>query len=1279
MCSSASAGPESESGRSTEAKRAQLAYARCTLRERADVDISYPPELPISERVAEISAAITDHQVVVVAGETGSGKSTQLPKICLELGRGVEGRIGHTQPRRLAARSVAERVAEELSVSVGNEVGFAVRFNDRVGANTRLKVMTDGILLAEIQRDRMLTGYDTLIIDEAHERSLNIDFLLGYLKQLLPRRPDLRLIITSATIDTERFSQHFGDAPVIEVTGRTHPVELRYRPLSGPEVAEDRDQSQGICDAVQDLVREGPGDILVFCSGEREIRDAADALGELKLNDTEIFPLFARLSSAEQHRVFQSHRGRRIVLATNVAETSLTVPGILFVVDPGTARISRYNLRTKVQRLPIEAVSQASANQRAGRCGRVAPGICIRLYSEDDFDSRPEFTEPEIQRTNLSSVILQMAALDLGEIEAFPFVQPPDRRNIRDGILLLEELGAVDPEHQGTKQWLTPLGRQLARLPLDPRLARMIIEADRFDCVHEVLVITAGMSIQDPRERPRDKQQVADEFHRRFADEHSDFLSLLHLWEYVNDEKKSRSSGQFRRMCKKEFLNWSRLREWQDLHSQLRRVSNDMKLRRNRRPAAPDDIHRALLAGLLSHVGQIRPPDKGKGGGERGSRAPDKRRTGREYMGARSSRFAIDRSSALAGSGTEWVMAAELVETNRMWARLVAPIEPEWAEDLAGSLATRSHDEPVWDSTRASAVVHERVTLFGLSLVVGRRVQYVNVDPKGARLLFIETALVDGRWEVDYPFQKQHAATRREAMALEARTRHPGHGVDRERLIAFYEARLGSGVANAKAFDRWWKRTVPTAPDVFDMQLADVTRADPDLIDAAAFPDWWTEPTGRFRVHYELDPDSESDGVTIELPMAKLKSVDAAPFTWNVPGHHEELIAGLLRSLPRDVRKPFVPIPDTAADVLGELERGVGDIRVALATSLTKRSGVSVQPSMLRLDAIPAHLRPTLLLLDESGEPFLESKDLEALKQAMDDRVRSSLDEATHDVERIGLTSWDLGSLPRTVETTSEGHTVKAYPALADRESAVDIVLAASVEEQTDSHWEGTRRLLRFGMAAPVKQLDRALSNEAKLALAAGDQGRASWYNDAITCVLDHLLERHGGLVWDADGFDALLRSVRADFADALVTAAGNVERLAVAYQDMRLALLQGRGSATSLADCRQHIERLVYDGFLTAVGLDRLADIERYVAGLRYRLDRLDDGQRDAQLMAQCHGLEADYAAAAARLPWSAEIEDIGWMLEEFRVSTFAQPIGAGSPVSAKRIRKALGTLTPA
>ncbi|MGH9041454.1 MAG: ATP-dependent RNA helicase HrpA, partial [Acidimicrobiia bacterium] len=924
--------------------------------------LRYPPELPITARKDEILATIADHQVVIVAGETGSGKSTQLPKMCLELGRGQERqRIGHTQPRRLAARTIAERIASEMGGEVGGVVGYAVRFTDRVGDGTRIKVMTDGILLAEIQRDRNLRRYDTLIIDEAHERSLNIDFLLGYLKELLPRRPDLKVVVTSATIDTERFSAHFDGAPVVEVSGRTYPVEVRYRPLD-----EDTDQAEAICDAVAELSREGPGDILVFLSGEREIRDAADALTAAGLTATEILPLYARLSAAEQHRVFQPPRlssgtprapGRRVVLATNVAETSLTVPGIRYVVDPGTARISRYNRRTKVQRLPIEAVSQASADQRAGRCGRVAPGICLRLYAEEDYAARPEFTEPEILRTNLASVILQMEALGLGDLARFPFVEAPDARNIKDGVALLEELGALDPSERTPGKRLTKLGRRLAQLPLDPRLGRMVLEADVVGCVHEVMVIAAALAIQDPRERPADHQQAADELHARFAGGDSDFLAFLRLWDHLAEQQDALSSNQFRKQCRREFLNYLRIREWQDIYGQLRQVTRSLEIRVNSQPGDPDRIHQALLAGLLSHIGV-------------------REGTTRDYQGARGARFAIAPGSSLFKASPRWVMAAELVETNRLWARVAARIQPEWAERLGGHLVRRSYSEPHWDAERGEAMAYERVALYGLPIVTARRIGYGRVDAPVARDLFIRHALVEGDWRTHHRFVAHNRALVEEVETLEARARRRDLLVDEESLVAFYDGRIPDEVRSARHFDRWWKETRATDPDRLNFSLELLLDPAAGPFDPAAYPETWTVDGATLALAYEFDPVSEWDGVTVDVPLPALDRLDAAGFDWQIPGWRLELVTALIRSLPKSLRRNLVPAADHARAFLAEAGPGDGALLPVLARALSRMSGERVSPDDFDPERVPTHLRMTFRVADEAGRTLAAGRDV---------------------------------------------------------------------------------------------------------------------------------------------------------------------------------------------------------------------------------------------------------------------------------------------------------------
>lgn len=827
------------------AKEIDHAAGKVLLREAARPEITYPDNLPVSQKKQDILEAIRDHQVVIVAGETGSGKTTQLPKICMELGRGIKGLIGHTQPRRLAARTVANRIAEELKTEPGGCIGYKVRFSDHVSDNTIVKLMTDGILLAEIQQDRLLMQYDTIIIDEAHERSLNIDFLLGYLKELLPRRPDLKIIITSATIDPERFSRHFNNAPIIEVSGRTYPVEVRYRPIVEEADDTERDQLQAIFDAVDELSQESPGDILIFMSGEREIRDTADALNKLNLRHTEILPLYARLSNSEQNRVFQSHSGRRIVLATNVAETSLTVPGIKYVIDPGTARISRYSYRTKVQRLPIEPISQASANQRKGRCGRVSEGICIRLYSEDDFLSRPEFTDPEILRTNLASVILQMTALGLGDIAAFPFVEAPDKRNIQDGVRLLEELGAITTDEQASAYKLTPLGRQLSQLPVDPRLARMVLEAQKHGCVREAMIITSALSIQDPRERPMDKQQASDEKHRRFHDKESDFLAFVNLWNYLGEQQKALSSNAFRRLCRTDYLNYLRVREWQDIYTQLRQVVKELGIPVNSEPADYREIHIALLTGLLSHIG-MKDADK------------------QEYTGARNARFSIFPGSGLFKKPPKWVMVAELVETSRLWGRIAARIDPEWVEPVAQHLIKRTYSEPHWERAQGAVMATEKVTVYGLPIVAARKVNYSQIDPALCRELFIRHALVEGDWQTRHAFFRENLKLRAEVEELEHKTRRRDILVDDETLFEFYDQRISHDVISARHFDSWWKKVSRETPDLLNFEKSMLIKEGAEKISKLDYPNFWHQGNLKLRLSYQFEPGADADGVTVQ-------------------------------------------------------------------------------------------------------------------------------------------------------------------------------------------------------------------------------------------------------------------------------------------------------------------------------------------------------------------------------------------------------------------------------
>ncbi|MGW1911934.1 ATP-dependent RNA helicase HrpA [Streptomyces sp. NPDC002076] len=1262
------------------------AEARMAERRSRVPAVGYPEQLPVSQKKDEIAAAIRDHQVVIVAGETGSGKTTQIPKICLELGRGVRGMIGHTQPRRIAARTVAERVAEELRTPLGESVGWKVRFTDQVSPDaTFIKLMTDGILLAEIQTDRELRAYDTIIIDEAHERSLNIDFLLGYLAQLLPRRPDLKVVITSATIDPERFSRHFDDAPIVEVSGRTYPVEVRYRPLLEQDSDDtDRDQITAICDAVEELQGEGQGDILVFLSGEREIRDTADALEKKKYRFTEILPLYARLSHAEQHRVFQPHTGRRIVLATNVAETSLTVPGIKYVIDPGFARISRYSHRTKVQRLPIEPISQASANQRKGRCGRTSDGICIRLYSEDDFLARPEFTDAEILRTNLASVILQMTAAGLGDIEKFPFIDPPDHRNIRDGVQLLQELGALDAAQKDPRKRLTDTGRKLAQLPVDPRLARMVLEADKNGCVREVMVIAAALSIQDPRERPADKQAQADQQHARFKDETSDFLAYLNLWRYIREQQKERGSSSFRRMCKQEYLNFLRIREWQDIYTQLRTVAKQMGMHLEE-PAAGTDapadrIHTSLLAGLLSHIGMKDVRDGNKN----------------EYLGARNAKFAIFPGSALFKKQPKFVMSAELVETSRLWARVNAKIEPEWVEPLAGHLLKRTYSEPHWEKDQAAVMAYEKVTLYGVPIVAQRKVNYGRIDPETSRELFIRNALVEGDWRTHHKFYADNRKLLSEVEELEHRARRRDIVVDDETLFDFYDQRVPEHVVSGAHFDSWWKRKRHEQPDFLDFEREMLIRESAEAVTKADYPDSWRQGQLKFRVTYQFEPGADADGVTVHIPLQVLNQVTDEGFDWQIPGLREEVVTELIRSLPKPIRRHYVPAPNYAKAFLERAVPLQEPLTVTMARELKRMVGVPFEADDFDWSKVPDHLRITFRIVDERRRKLAEDKDLEALKLRLKPKARKALSQAAaatasreggESLERKGLTDWTIGSLTRVFETRRAGHPVKAYPALVDDGDTVSVRLFDTEAEQAEAMWQGTRRLiLRNIPVNPAKFASEKLTNAQKLALSANPHGSIqALFDDCAMAAADKLIADFGGPVWDEESYRKLYDKVRAEIVDTTVRTVAQVQQVLAAWQacERRLKAVSSPALLANLTDVRKQLDALVKPGFVTWAGIRRLPDLMRYLVAADRRLQQMPTNvQRDTTRMEKVHEMQDEYAWLLEQLPKGrpvpSSVLDIRWMIEELRVSYFAHALGTAYPVSDKRIVKAIDAAAP-
>lgn len=1267
----------------------------------------------------DIAAALSQSQVVIVAGETGSGKTTQLPKLCLQLGR---TRIAHTQPRRLAARTVAERIAEEMAVELGDEVGYQVRFTRKAQRETALTVMTDGILLAGISHDRDLRSWDTIIIDEAHERSLNIDFLLGYLKQLLPRRPDLKVIVTSATIDTERFSRHFDDAPVIEVSGRTYPVELRYRPLvdAGADdegrPAVEKDQNEGICDAIRELSAEGPGDILVFLSGEREIRDAAEAISDLKLPRTEVLPLYARLSAAEQHRVFTPHTGRRVVLATNVAETSLTVPGIRYVIDPGTARISRYSTRTKVQRLPIEPVSRASADQRAGRCGRVAPGICVRLYSEEDYLSRPEFTEPEILRTNLASVILQMAEVRLGDIEGFPFVEAPESVQITDGMRLLDELGALAPQATRSRPRLTRLGHQLARIPLDPRMGRMLLAGEHYGCLREMVVLVAGLTIQDPRERPREQREKADQLHRRFwapmpaegtstagdgpapEPDGSDFVALLRLWDYLTTRRREMSGNAFRRMCREEFLNYLRIREWQDLQNQLRDICRDLGLNRNQQAADADRVHIAVLTGLLSHIGladlkdekKHRPRD-GRGRIRRGPR---------EYLGARGARFAINPGSSLAKHPPELVMANELVETTRLWAHTVAGIRADWVEEVGGHLLKRHYAEPHWSMRAGQAVAYETASLYGVPVIARRQVSYARVDPVAAREIFIRSALVEGEWHTRHHFWSRNEETRRRAEELEERTRRRDIVVDDQAIFDFYDARIPTDVCTVAGFDAWWRTKRREADTFLDLALEDMVQDSADLGRAGDFPDTWQVAGHTLAVEYVFDPGAGADGVSVRVPLPVLSELPAAPFSWQVPGLRLDLVTQLIRSLPKAQRTRVVPAPDWARRLLAELDEDITagqvdpaatSLTAALGRRLAADVGLRVAPADWDPARLPDHLRVTFVVVRTDhgdGGPATEvemarGKDLAALQQDHTRSVAATLSKASRTAGHAGSVTWAFGTLPREVTVARGGTRATGHPALADEGATVGSVVQDTAAHAATSHRAGLRRLVLLNTPDPTRWVVSHLPNPDKFALG------SSPYASVPELLADARLKSVGDLVArvvdpvdirDERAFAALCDTVRQDNADHMRHVVAVAAEILRADQQISLALASVIDPDVR-ADVTEQRAALVFPGFIAATDDPYYERLPVYLKAIVARLAALPGAAaRDSRAMETVNLLEDAYADLCAgqppgRLP--ADIEEIGWMLEELRVSLFAQTLGTRMTISAKRVRKALERAT--
>jgi ATP-dependent helicase HrpA len=1251
--------------------------------------IAYPPELPVSERRAEIAEQIAAHQVIVLCGETGSGKSTQLPKLCLDLGRGLFGRIGHTQPRRIAARSLASRIAQELGGAPGALVGDKVRFHDRVRPETAIKLITDGILLAEIQQDRLLNEYDTLIIDEAHERSLNIDFLLGYLKGLLPRRPDLKLIVTSATIDPQRFAAHFADAqgrpaPILEISGRTYPVEVRYRPPEDESVGErDEAMQQAISEAVGELARAGRGDVLVFLSGEREIRETAETLRKHHPPATEILPLYARQGPQEQARVFQSHGTRRVVLATNVAETSLTVPGIHYVIDPGFARISRYSHRRGVQRLPVERISHASAEQRKGRCGRVAAGICIRLYSEDSLAARAIFTEPEIQRTNLAAVILRMKLLGFGAVGDFPFLDPPDPRLVADGERTLEELAALDAAGE-----LTDLGRRLARLPVDPRIGRILLAAAEQQCLAEVLVIAAALSVQDPRERPHEQRAAADQIHATFAHPDSDFLTFLNLWRFLETERKARSRNQFRLLCQRHFLSVNRVQEWHDIQIQLREQLLEMGFKENQTPGTEEQIHRALLAGLLSHIGALE--------------------ANHEYQGARNSRFRIHPGSGLFKTSPKWILAAERVETTRAYGRIVARVQPAWIESVGRHLLQRSYFEPHWEAKKGQVSAYEKVTLFGVTLIPKRRVNFGPIRPAEAREIFIRFALVEGDFSTRAPFWRHNQELIEEIRHLEAKSRRRDILVDEEDLYAFYARRIPAGIYSTPQFEQWLRKATRTDPKILHLRPADLMRHTAHEITPERFPDRLQVGATALPLEYRFEPGESADGLTLVVPLPLINQVTPERLDWLVPGLLEARITALLRGLPKSIRTAIVPIPDTAARLAARLtaDLAAGSAPVdrpltrVVAEQLQADIGLRIPEDAWDFEAVPPHLRMKVRLIDDQGRSLAIDEDPMRLRRRFGQQGQARFAHLpAAELERDGLTRWDFGDLPDQVELERGGIRLRGFPALVDRGDSVAVQVLDSPETAARAHRIGLRRLFALSLGPALRPIRQSFTDLARLRLQYAKAPPAPGTPDASPAqalqgdpfpngrppdLVDELI----ALILDRTFLDERPPIRRQeDFAAAFADGRGRLQanttevaRLATeilaAYQTLRqrLAAVTQVNWQPTVADLRAHLDDLVFRGFLQTTPYAQLKHYPRFLKAAEQRLDKLAHAAaRDREQMAAMADLLARWrertAAARAAGRDDPRLEEIRWLLEELRVSLFAQSLGTARPVSIKRV----------
>ena len=1259
----------------------------------------YPLELPVSGKKDEIAAAIAKHQVVIICGETGSGKTTQIPKICLELGRGVSGLIGHTQPRRIAARSVASRIAQELHSPLGEVVGYKVRFNDKLSESSYVKLMTDGILLAETQGDKFLNAYDTIIIDEAHERSLNIDFLLGYLKQLLPKRPDLKIIVTSATIDADRFSSHFNGAPVIEVSGRTFPVEIRYRPLGAAgfrakesaeadnaqfdldddtifgiarkaktearwleEDDEEEAIEEAIMDAADDLLRQGDGDILVFLPGEREIRDVADHLRKYqgrsaKLKHIEVLPLFARLSIEDQQKIFKSHSLRRIVLATNVAETSLTVPGIKYVIDAGLARVNRYSSRAKVEQLQIEKISQAAAKQRAGRCGRVSNGICVRLYSEQDFNGRPEFTEPEILRSSLASVILRMAALRLGDVAEFPFIEAPSTRLIADGYLLLQELGAVDARRQ-----ITETGLQLAKLPLDPRVGRMILAAKREACLKEILIIASVLSIQDPRERPMDKREAADQAHAKFAGEGSDFMSYLKLWDWFDAALNTKKSNKdLLNQCHSNFLSFLRLKEWRELHGQLLEIVSEMDFKRNEKEANYEQIHKALLAGLLGNIGF-------------------KDGESESYAGARGIRFYIAPGSTLKKTRPKWVIAAELVDTTKLYARCVAKIEPDWIEPLARGLTESHYSDPRWDRKMGMVNAWERVSLYGLTIIPKRRVHYGPINPVESREIFIREALANGEFDTRAPFFMANERLIAEVEELEHKARRQDVLVDEHQLFSFYDAKIPADIVNAASFEKWRTEAEKLNPKLLYLTRDDLMRHGADAITAVQFPEKILLDHVETPLKYRFEPGHVLDGVTATIPLALLNQLNSVQTEWLVPGMLREKLTYLIKALPKTFRRVCVPVPEFVTGFLESVDYQFSTpILETLASYIQHKTTLKVSKDDWNLNDIPPHHLMNFSVIDDAGRELAMARDWNALKKQLGSAAQLTFRNTSPDIEKTGLKQWDFGDLPQTLSFERDGLKVVGYPALEDEIESVSVKLFDTEREAVVNLRKGVCRLMRFELKEQMKQLEKSLPNFNQYALTLrGVMSPEDLREDMLLTIADRAFIGEDDLPRTNDDFMKLKARARTRLPAVTQAVARQVQAIATEYQ--LLVNQQAKMPATVnrlKRDVEQQIYLLVYKGCFSQTPWEHLQHISRYLKALRLRIEKHpanpDRDGKNAASVGQIWQKWQDKVSALqqAHHDIPQALQDFRWLIEELRVSLFAQELKTPFPVSIKRLEK--------